>query len=315
MKGVQAQLRWVENLRSYLGKNFPPVGPDAPALGAIKGAINDWTNEVFERGLVSGSDDVLAALKEARSNWSQYKSLMDPKAKRGGRINPLYEAQTRIRSVIEKDMSPAEIGQYLFGSSVVSPKNMSFATAHEMKRLLGAESQEWAGIRQAVWLRAVRAGDEAMSPVEIAKNLDGLLKGDGKGLANVVFSQDERAAMQSFANVMKMLSLPKAGISNGNTAKRLIPQLQKWGSTIGGMLSGGGGLVSGLDLISSVGTGALATGALKALGAGSKQAKAYTATRMPVPVMPTGSGGATLRGGSQPLIPMFEDMRRALPAR
>ncbi|MGO4843052.1 hypothetical protein AB4144_63350, partial [Rhizobiaceae sp. 2RAB30] len=72
---------------------------------------------------------------------------------------------------------------------------------------------------------------------------------------------------------------------------------------------------SGLDSLSSLGIGAVATGALKAVGAGSKHAKAYTATRLPVPVRSTGSGGATLRGASQPLIPMFEDARRALPAR
>ncbi|MGO4842669.1 hypothetical protein AB4144_61405, partial [Rhizobiaceae sp. 2RAB30] len=86
VKDVQAQLRWIENLRATLGKNFPPIGPDAPALGAIKGAIEDWTDEVFERGLVSASDDVLDQLKTARAKWSEYKGLIDPKAKRGGRI-------------------------------------------------------------------------------------------------------------------------------------------------------------------------------------------------------------------------------------
>ncbi|BCH22086.1 hypothetical protein [Mesorhizobium sp. L-8-3] len=315
VKSVQAQLRWVENLRASLGKNFPPIGPDAPALGAIKGAIDDWTDEVFERGLVSASDDVLGQLKTARANWSHYKGLIEPKAKRGGRINPQYEAQARVRNIIEKDMSPAEIGQYLFGSSVVSPKNMSFATANELKRHLGADSAEWAGVRQALWLRAVRAGDDAMSPAKIAKNLDGLLKGDGKGLAQVVFSADERSAMGSFANVMRMLSLPKGGLNNSNTANRLIPQLQRWGSAVAGMLSGGAGAYGGLDPLSSLGLGALTTGALKAVGAGARQAKASAATRMPVPVRPSGSGGATLRGLSQPFVPMVEDMRKRVPVR
>lgn len=310
VKGVQAQLKWIENLRSSIGKNFPPIGQDAPALGAIKRAVDDWTDQVFESGLVSASDDVLQELKTARAKWSEYKSLIEPKAKIGGRINPRYEAQARIRNLAEKDMSPAELGSYLFGSSVAAPKNMSFATAQELKRLLGADSAEWSGVRQAVWLRATRAGDEAMNPAKIAKNLDGLLKGDGKGLAHVVFSTDERAAMESFGNVMRMLSLPKSGMNNSNTANRLIPQLQRWGSTVAGLLSGGAGAYHGLDPLSSVGLGALAAGALKATGAASRQAKANTAIRMPVPMMPTGSGGATLRGASQPLVPLIEDMRR-----
>ena len=36
---MQAQLRWIENLRASLGKNFPPMGQDAPALRAIKSAL------------------------------------------------------------------------------------------------------------------------------------------------------------------------------------------------------------------------------------------------------------------------------------
>ncbi|ODT22153.1 MAG: hypothetical protein ABS35_15470 [Kaistia sp. SCN 65-12] len=309
VQGVQAQLRWIENLRASIGKNFPPVGQDAPALGAIKRALDDWTDDVFERGLVSASDDVLRELKTARGKWAEYRSMVDPKAKSGGRINPRYEAQARVRNIMEKDMSPAEIGQYLFGSSVAAPKSMSMATAQQLKGILGADSTEWAAVRQALWLRATRGGDEAMNPAKIAKNLDGLLKGDGQGLAQVVFSADERGAMESFANVMRMMSLPRSGLNNSNTANRLVPQLQRWGSTVAGMLSGGTGAYVGLDPLSSLGLGAVTTGALKAGAAASRQAKARTATMMPVPVQPSGRGAAALRGASQPAVPMLGQRR------
>lgn len=311
VKGVQAQLKWIENLRASIGKNFPPIGQDAPALGAIKRAIDDWTDQVFESGLVSASDDVLDTLKTARAKWSEYKSLVEPRAKIGGRINPRYEAQARIRNLAEKDMSPSELGSYLFGASVAAPKNMSFATAQELKRLLGPDSAEWSGVRQAVWLRATRAGDEAMNPVRIAKNLDGLLKGDGQGLSHVLFSADERAAMQSFANVMRNLSLPKGGLNGSNTANRLMPQLQRWGSAVAGLLSGAGSAAGGLvDPMTGLILGYGTKKALDGLGAAKTQARAFTATRMPVPSTPTGAGGATLRGAAQPLVPMIEDMRR-----
>lgn len=308
IQSVDAQLRWLENMRATLGKNFPPIGQDAPALRAIRGAIDDWTDDAFERGLVSGSDDVLDKLKTARAKWSEYKGLTEPKAKVGGKINPQYEAQVRIRNMVEKDMAPAELGSYLFGSSVAAPKNMSYATAQELKRLLGADSSEWAAVRQAVWLRATRAGDDAMNPTRIAKNLDGLLNGDGKGLSHVVFSADEREAMKSFANVMRYLSLPKAGLNNSNTANRLMPQLQRWGSIVMGMLSGGAGAAGGLDPLSSLGVGAMTTGAMKAGGAARNALRTNTAISKPIPPMPTGNSGATLRGASLPMVPLMEPL-------
>ncbi|MGI6854361.1 hypothetical protein [Mesorhizobium sp. 1B3] len=308
IQSVDAQLRWLENMRAAIGKNFPAIGQDAPAIAVIKRSIDEWTDDIFERGLVSGSDDVLDQLKTARAKWSEYKGLVEPRSKVGGKINPQYEAQVRIRNMIEKDMSPSELGGYLFGSSVAAPKNMSFATAYELKRLLGPDSPEWAAVRQAVWLRATRAGDEAMSPARIAKNLDGLLNGDGKGLSQVVFSGDEREAMKSFANVMRLLSHPKAGLNNSNTANRLVPQLQRWGSTVMGMLSGGAGAAGGLDPLSSIGLGAMTTGALKASGAARNALRTNTAISKPIPAAPTGNSGATLRGASLPMVPLMEPL-------
>jgi hypothetical protein len=302
IRDVQAQLRWVENLRAGLRKNFPPIGQDAPALKAISSAIDDWTDEVFERGLVSADDDVLEQLKTARAKWSEYLSMADPKSKRGGKINPQYEAQRAIRNIMDKDLSPEEIGQYLWGSSVSSPKNTSFMTAQELRRTLGADSPEWNGIRQSFWLRATRAGDEALNPTQIAKNLEGLLNGQGNGVAQTLFSEGERDLMRKYASVMRNLSPAREGFNNSNTANRLMPALARYGTAIVGALAGGGGMMSGLGPLEAIGTAALATGALRGTGAAAQASRAATATRAPIPVNPSGAGGATLRGGSVPLV-------------
>ncbi|WP_133304783.1 hypothetical protein [Mesorhizobium sp. DCY119] len=302
VKGVQAQLRWIENLRAGLRKNFPPIGQDAPALKAISGAIDDWTDDVFDKGLVSASDDVLSELKTARSKWSEYMSMADPKPRKGGRLNPQYEAQAKVRNIMDKDFSPEEIGQYLWGSSVASPKNASFMTAQELRRTLGPDSPEWNGIRQSFWLRATRAGDEALNPTQITKNLDGLLNGNGKGVAMILFSPAERDLMWKYASVMRHLSPAREGINGSNTANRLMPALQKYGTAIVGALAGGGGMWSGLGPLEALGVGAVSTGLLRGVNSVAQASRASTATRLPVPVNPSGLGGATLRGGSVPLV-------------
>lgn len=304
---VQAQLRWVENLRAGLRKNFPPIGQDAPALKAISSAIDDWTDTVFDRGLVNASDDVLQELKTARSKWSEYKGMTEPRAKVGGRLNPQYEAQARVRNIMEKDLSPEEVGQYLWGTSVASPKNASFMTANELRRHLGVDSPQWSGIRQSFWLRATRAGDDAMQPHQIVKNLDGLLEGNGKGVAHVLYSPDEREMMRKFASVMRNLSPAREGINGSNTANRLMPMLNKYATGILTALASGGGFAGGLGPLESMGLGALTGATARGLGSVARTARVGAATRTPVPVKPSGLGGATLRGGGLPMLP---DQRR-----
>lgn len=313
IRSVQAQLRWVENLRAGLRKNFPPIGQDAPALKAISSAIDDWTDEVFDRGLVNASDDVLRELKNARSKWSEYKGMTEPRAKIGGRLNPQYEAQARVRSIMDKDFSPEEVGQYLWGTSVASPKNASFMTAQELRRHLGAGSPQWSGIRQSFWLRATRAGDETLQPHQIVKNLDGLLQGNGKGVAHVLYSPQEREMMQRFTGVMRMLSAAREGTNYSNTANRLMPALNRYATGIVSALASGGGYMGGLGPLESMGLGAVTGAASRGLAAASRMARVNAATRMPVPVNPSGMGGAALRGiGQGGGVPLLQDWRGRL---
>lgn len=309
VQGVQAQLRWIENLRASLGKNFPPLAQDAPALKAIKGAIDDWTDEIFDKGMVSASDEVLDALKQGRAKWTEYMAMTEPRTKIGGRLNPQYEAQATVRRLMDKNLSPEEIGLHLWGTSVAAPKMNSLMTAQLLRRQLGPDSPEWNGIRQSFWLRATRAGDETMSPAKIGKNLDGLLNGQGASVAKVLFSETEREAMKSFAGVMKMLQPNKAGINNSNTANRILPQLQRYAGLIMGSLAGGGSFAGGLEPMLAVSLGMGATAIPRGAGAFSRASRASTATTMPVPALPSGRGGATLRGGA---IPTAEEINRRL---
>jgi hypothetical protein len=297
VKSVDAQLRWIENLRAGFRKNFPPIGQDAPALKAIRSALDDWTDSVFDRGLVTADDDTLRALKDARSKWSQYMAMAQPSPKTGGKLNPQYEAQRALRYIADKNLSPEEVGNYLWGSSVAAPKNTSFMTAQLLRKTLGPDSPEWNAIRQSFWLRATRAGDEALSPNRIAKNLDGLLMGQGKGVAMTLYTPAELDLMRKYAGVMRNLQPPKQGLNNSNTANRLMPMLKRYGAAIVGSLAGGGTLAHGGDPMTSLGIGAATTTGLGAMNAIAQASRAATATRIPIPVNPSGVGAGLLRGG------------------
>ncbi len=301
IQSVQAQLKWVENLRAALRKNFPPMGQDAPALRQIRGAVDEWNDAIFEHGLVSGSDDVLATLKDARAKWSEYKGLVDPKAKNAGQINPTYAAQARVRDIIGKEMSPDEIGRYLFGSSVAAPKKDSWMTALELKKHLGANSPEWNGVRQSFWLRATRAGDEMLNPDRIAKNIDAFVK-ENKGVASALFSPEELDQMSKFSTTLKMLNPPKEGRNASNTANRMIPILRTYGQNIMGMLGMGVGAGAGMEPLSALGVGAITSGVTKGANALRQSSLVDAATNFPIPTRPTGRISGAVRGVAAPMV-------------
>jgi hypothetical protein len=314
VKAVDAQLRWIENLRAAFRKNFPPIGQDAPALKAIRSALDDWTGSVFDRGLVTADDDTLRALKDARSKWSSYMAMADPKARIGGKLNPQYEAQRALRYISDKNLSPEEVGNYLWGYSVAAPKNTSVMTAQLLKKTLGPDSPEWNAIRQSFWLRATRAGDDTLSPNRIAKNLDGLLIGQGNGVAKTLYSPAELDMMRKYAGVMRNLQPPRQGLNNSNTANRLMPMLKRYGAAIVGSLAGGGTLAHGGDPMTSLGIGAATTTGLGAMNALSQATRAATATRVPVPPVPTGVGPGMLRGALATGTGMIDDrLAKGLP--
>lgn len=301
IKSVQAQLKWVENLRAGLRRNFPPIGQDAPALRQISRAVDEWNDAIFNHGLVSGSDEVLETLKTARAQWSEYKNLINPKAKNAGQINPAYAAQARVRDIIQKEMSPDEIGRYLFGSSVAAPKNDSFVTALELRKHLGPNSPEWNAVRQSFWLRATRAGDQMFNPDRIAKNIDSFVR-DNKGVASVLFSPKEMEEMGKFSATLKMLSPAKEGRNASNTANRLIPMLRGYGQNIMGMLGMGGGVAAGAEPLSALGIGAVTSGLAKGANALRQSSLVDAATNVPIPRRPTGQISGAVRGVAAPMV-------------
>ncbi|MCB1470689.1 MAG: hypothetical protein KDK08_26850, partial [Rhizobiaceae bacterium] len=293
--------KWIENLRAGLRKNFPAMGQDAPALRQIGRAVDEWNDAIFDHGLVSGSDEVLETLKEARAKWKDYKNLIDPKAKNAGQMNPTYAAQARVRDIIGKEMSPEEIGRYLFGSSVASPKKDSWMTAMELKKHLGPNSAEWNSVRQSFWLRATRAGDEMLNSDRIAKNIDGFVR-ENKSVASTLFSEAELSQMSKFSTALKMLNPPKVGRNASNTANRMIPILRGYGQNIMAMLGMGGSVAAGAEPLSALGIGAVTSGITKGANALRQSSLVDAATNVPIPTRPTGRISGAARGVAAPMV-------------
>ena len=317
--GVAAQLQWVENVRKILNKNYPPQGPDAPALYAIKNSFDDWLDDVVDSKLTNATDAELATLKSARSLWREYRGLTSPKS----RGNPLYNPQARVAKIIEKDMAPEDVANSLFGSSVVKPPRFTSEVVKTLKKTLGDDSPEWGNIRQAFWLRAVKEGEETLSPAKIIKNLGSLLDKSGESVAKALYSPVELAEMRRYLAVMRTLETPGVGKNPSGSGSRLAPYMKSLGDGIMGLIGGGASIAAGADPMTAGIMGIGASGLSRVGRALRDQSLTRHATMYPVPAAAAFSPaaktavrqGATVAGatGAQQAIPTWtKDRLRAI---
>ncbi len=159
-----------------------------------------------------------------------------------------------VKTLGKDDFEPKAVIDNLFGKSTLTGNTASIQFAKGVRDVVGAESETWAAVRQAGWQHLVAKPEGATAdfgPQAIANRISNFLEKDGRGLATVMFSAEERATMKAFGNTMRTLTPARiAGGSaspNSDTAPMLVRSLEALRKHEGklNMLLSGLGFVSG----------------------------------------------------------------------
>ncbi|WP_375458330.1 hypothetical protein [uncultured Enterovirga sp.] len=159
-----------------------------------------------------------------------------------------------VKTLGKDDFEPKAVIENLFGKSTLTGNTASIQFAKGVRDVVGAESDTWAAVRQAGWQHLVAKPEGATAdfgPQAIANRISNFLEKDGRGLATVMFSAEERATMKAFGNTMRTLTPARiAGGSaspNSDTAPMLARSLEALRKHEGklNMLLSAVGLVSG----------------------------------------------------------------------
>ncbi|URD40297.1 hypothetical protein M6G65_33150 (plasmid) [Methylobacterium tardum] len=116
-----------------------------------------------------------------------------------------------VQDVARSGYDPNRVLGDLFGSGIPGARPGQAAYGRGLKQYLGADSPEWANLRQAAWLRLVQHGEAtpALSPRREADRIRSFINGEGKGLAETLFSQGERGMMRRYADVLALTESPR----------------------------------------------------------------------------------------------------------
>ncbi|MCJ2063238.1 hypothetical protein MKK63_11005 [Methylobacterium sp. J-088] len=108
---------------------------------------------------------------------------------------------------------PNAIGRSLFGSSgAIGAKPGAVNEARAAKAFLGADSQEWSGLRQAAVQRLM---DPATPATKMIAGLRDFTDGAGKGVASTLFSPEELSHLRRFSGALQATIRPDGTIKSG----------------------------------------------------------------------------------------------------
>ncbi|MCJ2084863.1 hypothetical protein MKK88_02495 [Methylobacterium sp. E-005] len=202
-----------------------------------------------------------------------------------------------VSDVARSGYDPNRVIGDLFGSGIPGARPGQAAYGRGLRQYLGADSPEWSGLRQAAWLKLTQAGETApaLSPKREADRIRAFLDGDGKGLAETMFSQGERSLMRRYAETLAQTEQRGQRLPDGGRTAKLGGQVL---NVIAGLA---GAKLAGLPG-ALVGYGSRAAQeAVRGSIAGAKAERAFTGgvprAAVPVPSYAIDAGRAAGRAG------------------
>lgn len=225
----------IERLRRRLVQLEGNTGEDRNAVRQIKAGFDEWLDNAVDTSLISGDDEALEALKAARAEWSAYKNLST--AKTGD------QAQQAVVKMQKQDATAEEVANWLYGADVASPSLAAPKVAQRVRAIVGADSDAWGAVRAAAVERLTKdlATDTPRSPLMISNRIDQFLNSKGETLSKVLFSDEERDALQRFSDTLKTTITPRDATNPSRTASTLLNA----GKKLSGQMSGVAGTVVG----------------------------------------------------------------------
>ncbi|MBE7197227.1 MAG: hypothetical protein INR70_05430 [Parafilimonas terrae] len=182
---------------------------------------------------------------------------------------------------------PNAVARSIFGGSgAIGAKPGAVNEAQAAKAFLGADSQEWSGLRQAAVQRLM---DPAMPATKMIAGLRDFTDGAGKGVAGTLFNAEELSHLRRFAGALQATVRPDGTIKSGAAGEAGRKALAKAMDLIAGAIAfkvGGIGAAAG-TYGAKVGTRAIVGG----LGAASaRRSFEGGAPRLlaPPPMLPLG---------------------------
>lgn len=231
---------------------------DARAMQGILHAYDGQIERAITEGLFSGDPRALEALQEARASYARYRQTFGPQ-------RPGDDVGTAMRRIVDRNATPEETANMIIGSGKIGNSGLPVRIADRLEQVLGADSDAWSALRQAMWQRASQVRNAA-GAVDPARSANSITEFTNSSLARRMFTDQERAAMRSHAQGVRDLDRNIEQMPSTQTANRAREVYQ---DVFGGRDLGGAPATAFKKMVEGTATPEeIANGMFKVIGAG-----------------------------------------------
>ena len=247
--------------------------------------------------LIDGSEEALAAMQKARAEFSAFKRMFGRKTG--------DDASRIISDMVERDVTPQEVANWLYGAAKVGAKGSSVRVAKKLQGILG--KADWDDVRAGAWRRIAETPEgEALSPQKLQGRINSFLNGEGQQLSKILFSENERATMRRFGEAMKLLVPPREATNPSGTGYEIARLVSDtWENMLMTLGFATGGPAGGIGAkMASAGSRGVREGMkARTIPAVSPQRAPGSVTRRPETGGAAVGGGAAAAGNSPDNVP------------
>jgi hypothetical protein len=224
-------LRGIDQMRKKLVAYYQAARTNPTDARAVQGIIHGFDGQIeraITEGLFSGDPRALEALQEARASYARYRRTFSPQGAGD-------DVGTAMRRIVERNATPEETANMIIGSGKIGNSGLPVRIADRLEQVLGADSDSWSALRQAMWQKAsqVRNSTGVVDPAKSAQSINDFT---GTSLAQRMFTQQERAAMRAHAQGIQDLDRNIEQLPATRTAERTRQAYQDMfgGADLGG---------------------------------------------------------------------------------
>lgn len=208
-------LQGVDRMRKHLVAFYKAAAPgseDRRAVQAIMRSFDGQIEQTISNGLFSGDPRALDVLRGARASYSRYRQMFGPQGAGD-------DVGTAMRRIVERNATPEETTNMILGSGKIGQAGLPVRIADRLEQVLGADSEAWNSIRQAMWQKASQVRNTS-GEIDAARSATSVQDFARSTLGQRMFAPEALAAMRGHAQATRDLDGVIAGLPATRAAER-----------------------------------------------------------------------------------------------
>jgi len=253
------------------------------ALIEIKNRMDAWTEKAITEGLMEGDEATITAIKNARTLAADY---FKDFGKRSKGMDPAGDAMVKLLD--ENAATPLQMVNVLTGAARTRATPQAVGLVKRMKSIFGEGSEEIAMLKDAYLMKAftgLSRGEREVTREALVKGGRNLISGDGKQIAEQLFTPDEMKRIGKLIADTAATITPQDARNPSRSAFAMMQLLKDHN-----LLSMGGSALKPIPFVSELGTAAREAGG----GITARNLTSQADRLMSAPLVEAGAAAAAL---------------------